>query len=708
MKFEDFYLRDLFRILWNGKWVIAAVMVLTIGYSANHVFRVAVPQYGASARLVFTSPASEFSEIGSILSGFYIDEATINTEIAIIRSRGVIEKLVEELDLTADPEFNAALRPAEEPGLLPSPDDIKAWISDLLSPSAPSETVQTGPAVAAMTAEEKTLNRTVAAVLSAITVTPRREAYILDINAVTRSAAKSALIANTLARIYFEDQVAAKLESVEYSVTWMTNRVDELNRELQDRQEEVRAFRAGAEVTDPRQLEALQLRRIDLAGRLADLEATAARAAERTALLEGLIADPTEPEMEALGDPLLAQILSEGLTASNRAAAVERLGTLLDEAERAMSRGREQQGAVAQSLSDLEAEIADGAGQIDELTQLEFAVDATQQLYETLLLQQKESASRLGIQQADGRVLSRAIPGQLVSPRKAATLVFSAFLGFLVGTALVLIWSQFRGGVRSIEEIEQISDAPVIGQLPLIRQRSRRRFVDYLVSKPTSHFVESIRNLRTSLLLAEAGAAPKVIVVSSSIPNEGKTSLSVALAANLAGISGKVLLVEGDIRRNSLSQYIAGAGDAGLIDVIERDLPVAEAVHREERIGIDILQSGTGKVIAADFFSGPGFARFIESMRETYDHIVIDTPPVLVVPDARIIARHGDALVYCIHWGRAVPAQVRQGVRELAAVGVAVTGFALTQVDFSRMRRDGYEGYGQHGYGGRSSARYYG
>ncbi|MDQ7080731.1 MAG: CpsD/CapB family tyrosine-protein kinase [Paracoccaceae bacterium] len=229
--------------------------------------------------------------------------------------------------------------------------------------------------------------------------------------------------------------------------------------------------------------------------------------------------------------------------------------------------------------------------------------------------------------------------------------------------------------------------------------KQRRDALNYLIKKPTSAAAESVRNLRTSILLSNVDKPPKVIVITSSMPGEGKTTVSLALSHNMAGLGKKVLLVEGDIRRRTFSEYFKIEGSRGLLSVISGEAAPEDIVYRDEKLGFDVLVGEKSMTNAADIFSSEKFRQFIEDMRKAYDYIVIDTPPVLVVPDARVIAQNSDAVLYAVKWDSTPKGLVLQGLKMFETVNCPVTGLVLSQVDSKSMKKyGGHDGYHAKGY----------
>jgi capsular exopolysaccharide synthesis family protein len=260
-----------------------------------------------------------------------------------------------------------------------------------------------------------------------------------------------------------------------------------------------------------------------------------------------------------------------------------------------------------------------------------------------------------------------------------------------------------QNGFRTAEDLEARTGRPVLGQIPRIPARARADTIQYLLTKPTSAAAEAVRNLRTSLVLSNLDRPPRVIMATSSVPNEGKTTLAIALAQNLAGLDKKVLLVEGDIRRRTFNAYFPnGTGKGGLLTVVSGKQTLEAAVFRPEGFGVDVLMGERSSVNAADVFSSDSFRRFVEHARAAYDYVIIDTPPVLVVPDARVIAQHVDALVYVVQWDATSHSQVEEGLRQFRSVNAPVAGLVLSRIDPRGMKRYGYGGrYGPYSRYGR-------
>lgn len=491
------------------------------------------------------------------------------------------------------------------------------------------------------------LNQTTEAFQRSLTVRNVPDSMVFEITVASVSPGKAANLANTLVGRYLERQLETKFEATQRATEWLAEKVADLEIELQESESEMNAFAAEMELISAETLDILSAQLKDVRDRIAAWESA----------------------------------IERGESTARTTVRLEQLRFL--EAELAEK--------ITRQSSDLVA-----------LEQLQREAAADRQIYEYFLARLKETSVQEGIQQADARLLSPAmIPDQPASPRPVLDAALGGFLGLVLMAALLIAREGRTATFRTADDLEASTGLPVLGQIPQIPARRRQGVLSYIQRHPNSAAVEAIRNLRTSLLMTGAGHEPKVILSTSSLPGEGKTTQTLALAHNLTGIRDRVLVIEGDMRKRVFRDYFRTDPDHGLADVIFGKSALADAVWHNEALGFDVLFSNTPAANAADIFSSPRFRRFLRQARKSYDVILIDTPPVLLVPDARVIAPMADAVLYTVRWDKTREKQVRQGLTAFRNVGVPVTGTVLGQINPRGMKRYGYgQDYGTYGSSG--------
>jgi polysaccharide biosynthesis transport protein len=677
-------LGSLIRTLWRGKLVIGAAIVLMLMLGAYYAYAVATPKFRTAAVVMLNNREEQVVDLESVIGGLSADSSVVNTEVEVLKSRGLLGKVVDELNLTQDPEFNSGLR---DPSMVAR---LKETVKSFL-PGRPAGVGSTG-----LNEETFAHQATVNALLSSITIRNVPQSLVFEVVVETESPRKSALIADTLVDLYILNQLEVKFEATEQATSWLTDRVTELQSSLEVAEQRVTDFRGGIDLISPQSLDAMERQLKELRDRLANTRVQQATGADRLETIRQ--AETPQEKAAATGDAQLEAMLPRVSEPAISQSFETRFQMLLSRLEADDQRQLNQISALATSEAELSSQIERQSNDLITLQQYTREAEASRLLYEYFLSRLKETAAQKGIQQADSRVLSSAvIPMSPAAPRKAMIVALSGLFGFLIGAALVLIREAYNDTFRTAQMLEQATGYTVMGQVPVLPIRRRQDGIKYLAEKPTSAAAEAIRNLRTSVLLSNVDNPPKVIVMSSSLPGEGKTTMSLALAQNFAGMGKKVLLIEGDIRRKVMSRSVSSGNQKGLISVLTGKSSLEEAVFRDEDVGADILIGESTTTNAADLFTSERFAALIEYARSKYDQIVIDTPPVLVVTDARIIAQVADAVLFVVHWDRTQKQSAVEAVRLFESVNHPVSGLILNQINFKAMKRYGYGSYGSYG-----------
>lgn len=687
---DDIDLGALISTVWRGKWFIALLTVLAIIAGGYYAIFVATPLYRSTAVLILETQQKQIVDLESVVGGLSGDSSEVNSEMEVLRSRGLMGKVVDQLDLTRDPEFNSKLRPVSRV------DRTKDMIRSLIGVKNVSEDL--------LPADEKARRErdaVVTSLLKTVSVQNVRLSLVFNVTVETQSPEKSALIADTIVKLYVLNQLEVKFEATEQATTWLTERVSGLQTQLEDAEQRVSNFSASTELISVEALQAKEVQLKDLRERIKSAEQGVADAESRLAALQK--AETREDRARLANDPQLDRFLIRAKSDPKIADAFDaRFDQVLARAELELNRSRQQANALRASEQELSQQYARRGEDLITLQQYTREAEAIRLLYEYFLTRLNETAAQQGIQQADSRVLSTSVvPGAPSSPKKAMILAFAGILGAMIGIVIVLLREARNSGYRTAKDLEAHTGYTVLGQIPQIPARNRKRILHYLVEKPTSAAAEAFRNLRTSVLLSNVDNPPKVILLTSSLPDEGKTTNSLALTQNLAALGKSVLLIEGDIRRRTVTQYSENMPNKGLVSLLSGDKTLEEVLFRPPNFGADIILGEKTNTNAADLFASDKFKNLIAQTREKYDAVIIDTPPVLVVPDARIIAQSADAVLFTVLWDKTSRHQVEEALRMFHNSNQRITGLVLSQISAKRMKSYGYGGrYGAYaGYG---------
>lgn len=690
---DNIDLGALLSTIWRGKWFIAFVTILTVFAGGYYAYMVAVPMYRSTSVVMLQTQEQQIVDLQSVMSGMTGDSSEVNSEVEVLRSRGLMGKVVDRLDLTRDPEFNDELNP---PTII---DEAKSRVKAVLAMTE-KEVVLPPDEAAKRERDAVVLN-----LLKAVSVNNVPLSLVFQVTAETENAAKSALIADTIADLYVLNQLEVKFEATEQATSWLTERVSALQVQLEEAEQTLAAFSASTDLVSVESLQGQEIQLKELRERITQAEDSVVDAEKRLAALQA--AGTRIMQADLADDQQLDKMILRTETDENIATAFDiRYQQVLDRATLEVDRLKQQVVALKASEIELSEQIRYLSNDLIKLQQLTRETEAIRLLYEYFLTRLNETAAQQGIQQADSRILSNAVvPLEPSAPRKSLVLAMSGILGLVISIGLVLLREARKTGYRTAKDLELRTGYSVLGQIPQIPARNRKRILNYLAEKPTSAAAEAIRNLRTSLLMSNVDNPPQIIVSTSSVPGEGKTTNSLALTQNLVGMGKKVLLMEGDIRRRTLNQYFENMPRKGLLSVVTGDASLENAVFRPEGFGADILPGQKSNTNAADVFASEKFKTLIETARNEYDIVIIDTPPVLVVPDARIIAQLADSVLFTVLWDRTSRHQVEESLRMFHNSNQRITGLVLSQINAKRMKSYGYGGrYGAYaGYG----AKYY-
>lgn len=681
-------LTALLRTLWRGRLLILATTLAGMLMGGYYAYAVATPIYTSEVVVMLNNRDQQVVNLDSVVGGLGRDLPVVNTEVQVLRSRDLLGKVVDRMDLMSDPEFNGRLAPPSS--VVRAKTAVKSILGLL-----PVPTVREG-------GEDDRLARqsVIDSLRRAVAVQNIPDSLVFQVTVRSEDADKAALLADTLVELYIENQLEVKFEATEQAASWLSNRVSELQTGLEAAESRAQEFSTGIDLVSPEGLEAAERQLKGLRDRTADTRNRLDTAKARLSGIES--ANAPQEQLAATNDGQLRNLLPQIDEPGVAARFAQRVDFLAQQARQETARLQSQLDVLSGSLAEFEARVQQQNADLITLQQFTREAEASRLLYEHFLARLKETSAQQGIQQADSRVLSGAvIPTVPSEPRKSFLTLVSALFGFVVGAGVMLVREALSDSFRNTRALEGATGYAVIGEIPRIPLRKRKGVLAYFSEKPTSAAAEAVRNLRTSVLLSNIDQPPQVIMVSSSIPGEGKTTVSLSLAHNLADMGRRVLLIEGDVRRRVMSSYFdLTVPRQGMISVLTNDRSLADTIVSVPGAGVDVLFGEETRANAADIFASERFAELIAEVRQHYDHVIIDTPPVMVVPDARIIAQHADARVFVVRWDSTARGLVSEALAMFESVNAPVSGLVLNNIDQRGQKGYGYgHGYGRYGRG---------
>lgn len=727
-------IRGLVSKLWHGKWIIAICLLIAyaLGYLSTSEI---VPTYRANATVMFDIEQSNVIE--SILNEERFDQGKLEDQMLILSSTSLIERVVDQLNLDQNPEFNPTLR--EEPPTLMDrainhitlPPQIVDILKDL-GVISPPQTSAPDPEVRQLAQEDRLRVTIVRNVLNGLQLNPVGNSRVLNISYVSTNRNTAADIANAIANQYIVDQLEAKLEATQAATNWLSVRVDELRTEVEVAENRVEAARSALVKERGQSLGITQQQLEALNRSLVEAQSDATRLLADYNRLQSALDNPDTldtvsefrsseviSEIRRQETDLATQVmtLSASVSPDNPSLVLAKRQLddvrtqieeqILAEAEKIVAAtqndlraAEEREATLIVQVRELEQKSFSQAADEVALRQLEREAQASRLLYENFLTRLQEADVQEDLQSADARILSPAeIPLQAESQQQRRTMLLSVFLGGAVGVGIIFLLNLLNNTFRSPNQLQEMSGEAVLGTLPSIGSRMKRQAVlDSLRMKPNSSLAEAVRNLRTSILFSNVDNPPKVVMFTSSVPREGKTTSAMLMAMTSRQMGKSAIIVDCDLRMPALAHTLKGIEKRpGLLSVLDGTTQINDAIYEEPTTGLHMLMTQPSErqssINAADVLSSRRFVYLLKSLSETYDLVILDTPPVLVVTDARILSQLVDAVVYAVCWDKTPRGAVLEGLKEMRSVDAPIAGLVMTLVNEARATKYSYDGY---------------
>lgn len=698
---------EYFRILVKRRWVVI-ITLATIFLLVAIASLKTTPVYDASGTIAINKPDSSLNfQNSGTLSLDYFDPTELDTEVKILQSDILALQVIRALNLDRSSDSGQAPPPSSSNDLAPDP-------------------LQADPAKASAMINEFKGN---------LRVQLSPNTRIVEVHYRSPDPQMAASVVNTLMETYVENNFKARFESTMQASDWLKQQLVDLQMKVETSQEKLVRYQKEHEIlgTDEKQniiMEKLDEINKELTGaesermdkealyRLvesgdADAIASSATAIEEegsgaqsaTALLGSLrekqadlkiqAADlstqfgPSYPKLNQLNNQLKeidAQIQAE---MKKLVAKIRGQYTAALQREQMLNEALDKQKQEANKLNESAIEYSI----------LKRDVDTNRQLYEGLLEKLKEAGVAAGLKSNNFRIVDGARPPQApVEPNIPRNLLFAAVLGLASGVGLAFLLEGLDNTVRTTEQAQMISGVASLGMIPLgsksasegpnpkrLVLATSKEAVELVTQvRPQSQMAESYRALRTSLLLSNLGAPPKVIMVTSALPQEGKTTTSINTAVVLAQKGVRVLLVDADLRRPSIHKTLGMGPHSGLSNVLTGSTTLEQAITRTAVLpNLFVLPAGTPPPNPAELLASSNMKDVVDQLKEQFDHIVIDTPPSLSVTDAVVLSPRADAVVLVIRSGQTTKQALRRSRDILMQVNAKVVGVLLNAVDLT-------------------------
>jgi succinoglycan biosynthesis transport protein ExoP len=717
--------------------VIVATTLSTIVLAVIYVLNTP-PSYTAKATMIIDSAKVNVFQKESIIGELPVDSSMIESQIEILRSENIALAVIKQLRLTDDPEF---VGPGG--GFI---GNAYAAVTSLFGGGEPAS-------------EFDLQRRATDAFAKRLFVKRVGLSYVIEISFRAYSPNRAAQIANAVADAYITDQLSAKFQATQRAGQWLEDRIRELREQATAAQRAVVDFKAKNNIVD-----------VDTGGRLmtdqqlSEMNSQYILAQKKTAEMKARLdrilqiinsgGQPDGTVTETLNNQVITKLREQYLELKAREADWSiRYGTnhmavvnlrnqmdqlrqsILDELKRiaetyksdydiarqgevAMKEGLSQ--AVTQSQTTDKAQV--------QLRDLVSSAQTARTLYDNFLQRYMETTQQQSFPITEARVITLATPPSAPSdPKVKVILALSAILGLALGLGIGRLSDLSDRVFRTREQVEAvlktncIAVMPVLGngnaaaasskRLEIARAPSRRinrgaevfwEILDHPFSRPA----EAIRSIKVAADLYGAKKGCKVLGITSTLPNEGKSTIAAALAALMAQGGAKVLLVDADLRNPSLSRRLAPTAEVGLVEVLSGRAPVSSVACVDSATNLAFVPtvSKSRLLHTSELLGSDATRNFIEQLRAVYDYVIVDLSPLTPVVDVRTVTDLVDAFIFVVEWGATKIGTVEHALAESHGVYENLLGVVLNKADINMLSR--YEGYHGHQYYNQYYSRY--
>jgi succinoglycan biosynthesis transport protein ExoP len=617
------------------------------------------PKYTAKSQILI-EPQGLMASQGSVVE-LPADEAAMQTEITALTSPDLLQRMLDSL--STDPPFIAAKKavPSKSESLI---DGLWRHLTGWAPRSWFTATGEPDPV-------------NIQQLLRHLHVAQETGSHVIGVAITSISPEEAAAVANSLTRLYVESQDQQKRASTDRTLAWLAMRAPQLKEELNRRDRAVQDYRLSNSIggSNPKAVSDHQID--DLNRQLSTAETDLATAKARSDIVHDLLARGVGPmtvagfsrstalsklydrevalrEMIAAGDNNFAagsQVMNKA-----RAELLEIQRQMNSEASRvADDFGHEVEIATVrvQSIKQQLASIQ-SASTDTSLLEHEREAASSHRLYENLLLRQEQLREQRESLSPGVRVLSMAQPP--IHPSSINPLLFippAAILSFIFACFLAIARNHLDRTLRSGREVSDVLGIPCIGLVPELRDLRGTKPHQHLLNERFSPYAEAIRSVVAGLQISPTTQDAKVLLFSSSVPAEGKTTLAVSVAVYLATLGRRVVLLDLDFRRPAIVRELGGEANGNLLNLLSETGPLLSCVQRMPGLALDYLAAPRGAPAEPlSLFASDDMARRLQRLRNEYDYVLIDSAPLLAIAEARLLATMADRVLFVVKWGK--------------------------------------------------------
>ena len=704
LKEEEFNLRDYWKVLQKRRWSILACLLITIITTAIVTFAMR-PIYRGTTTIQINKESSQIVDFKEILAINTMDLDYYQTQYKILESRSLAKRVIQALGLSKHPEF------------LPQNENspFQIWRSNLLTYLSNWLTSQNQGRGPLSETGKETANETriIDEFLDKLKIEPIRNSRLVRIHFDSHYPDLATQISNILAAMYVKQNLETRFTATEQAKEWLTGQLADLKGKVEKSDEALQTFGSKHDIISLEEKENIVMRR------LSELNEALAKAETERMGKEALYQETRSQNSDSLPAILENKLVQELKQTSIQLEAeyMKHSETLFKPDWPEMKRLREQMETVQNRLnSEIKKIVAGLKSEYDSSLQKEFLIrnafteqkakamemqqnaiqynilkreaDTNKELYRGLLQRMKEAGVSAGITASNIQVVDQAeMPTKPFKPNKELNLLLAAVVGLFLGVGLAFFLEHLDDTVKTPEDLEGLIQLPSFGIVPEAAHERRKLLdsnnscpVELITSgHPKSMLSEAYRSIRTSILLSTSGKPPRTIAISSPNPGEGKTTTVINTAIALSQTGVQVVIIDADMRKPRLHKIFGKENGVGLSNFLSGNAELDSVIKNSEIPNLYYIPSGPIPPNPSELLGSALFKDMIESLGSRFNHLLIDSPPLLAFSDSVIISTNVDGVIMVVIDGKTPRETLQRSKEVLLQVDARILGVVINR-----------------------------
>ncbi|MBN2374291.1 polysaccharide biosynthesis tyrosine autokinase [bacterium] len=738
---EEPHLRDYWRVISKRRWTVITVFAVILVTTAISTFR-QIPIYQAKIKMQIDAENPNVIKFEEVMNLSPSDRDYNQTQFKILQSRNLARMVIEELRLDESPEFKSE---KETEGIFQflNPGKIFSAISGFFAAilqkeseiEMPDESGKSGHSLN----EEGTppispeMSLLIDAFLKRLSVEPERGTRLVNVSFSGKYPGIVTQITNTLSRLFIEHNLQLKFAASTEALEWLDGHLGQLKKKVEESEEKLHRYKEEHGII------AIEEKQNIIVQRLSELNSALTNAKTERIRLETLYNQVTKYEGKGAVIESLPSVINNNLIRTLKTdyislqaehnktsqkfgekhphiieisskmevigekiqAEVKKIiGSIKTEYEIAIA----QESVLREALEDQKKEALDLNQKAIQYNVLKREAQSNEQVFNVVLNRVKETDLTRGLKASNIRIIDYAeLPQRPIKPNKRFNILLAAIVGLMGGIGIAFFFEYLDDTIKTPEDLKRYFGIPFLGPIPHyeFNQSKAKEFPELITfNDPKSQISEAYKGLRTSILFSIPGEGGKAILITSAGPGEGKTITLANLAVTLAQAGSKVCVLDCDMRKPRVHKIFKMKNEAGVSSLLIGKALVEDVIHDVFVQGLKIIPCGQRPPNPSEILASTQMQSLIESMKESYDYILIDSPPIVAVTDSVMLSRIVDGVCIVIHGGDTGRELVRRSIDLLKGAQAHILGATINNIDVAKKSYYYYYQYYYYSYYG--------